>query len=79
MPEDTGTGGEAKEKMAALRIARRTKADGAKGAVAKVVGVFLVSLNIGAERQADVFVLGQIATDKEETWGIDIQEAIWIR
>ena len=59
-------GGEAHEKMAALGIARGTEADGAKRAMAQIVGVFFVSLHISAKRETDVFVVRKVAAGEEE-------------
>ena len=66
MADDPSAGSEAHKKMATLRITGRTQTNGAKGAMTEVIGVFLVGLDVGTERETDVFVICQVTTSEEE-------------
>jgi hypothetical protein len=67
---DASTGGKAHEIVSTLGIAGGTKTDGTKGAMAHVIGMFFVSLNVGTEREANVFVIREFTTGEEETRGV---------
>jgi hypothetical protein len=79
MTDNASTGGEAQKIMASLCVAGGTEADGTEGAMTKVICVFFVGLDVGTERETNMFVVGQIASGEEETGGMIGGDAIVVR
>ena len=62
MADNAGASGEVQEIMATLGITGGSKANGAECTVVHVVGVFLMGLDVGAERETHVFVKSEVTT-----------------
>ena len=64
------------EIMAALFIARGTQADGTDGPRHHIVGMFLMSLNVGTEFQAYMFLIIKVFSGQEVAWGERLRHTI---
>ena len=62
--------------MTTLFTARRTQADGTNGPRHHIVGMFLVSLNVGTKFQVDMFAIVKVFAIEEVSWGERLRHTI---